>query len=225
MSISAMQKKWEELHQRARFRPKYPAESVVQFVLRNFKRDKQNKILDLGCGAGRHVCFLAEENFDTFGTDISKDGLAYTQEVLSRKKLQATLKVGSVSDIPFADEHFDGIICYAVLYYCKAQEIKKAVDEIYRVLKPGGLVYLEVRNTDDYRYGKGEKIEDNTFIICEDNVKKCAYNESGMVMHFFLEEEIRQLFKCFSSVMIDRICESHENGQYFDNNFKIVLEK
>lgn len=50
---------WIALHQNKRYRPKYPSETVVQFVFRNFIRDGKTKVLDLGCGAGRHV-FLWE---------------------------------------------------------------------------------------------------------------------------------------------------------------------
>lgn len=48
---------WINLHKNKRYRPKYPSEIVVQFVFRNFSSDGKTKVLDLGCGAGRHVFF------------------------------------------------------------------------------------------------------------------------------------------------------------------------
>jgi ubiquinone/menaquinone biosynthesis C-methylase UbiE len=221
----SMQQKWEDLHKQTRFRPKYPVESVIQFVFKNFKRDKQTKILDLGCGAGRHVYFLANENIDAHGVDISKDGIAYTQKLLSENGLKANLEVSSVDSIPFADEYFDGIICYAVLYYCKSEQIGKAAKEIYRVLKHNGLAFIEVRDINDYRFGQGKEIEKNTFLISEEDCQKNAFNENGMVMHFFTEEEIKSLFKDFKNITIDKIIESHENSKYCDSNFRIILRK
>ncbi len=58
---------WKNLHKENRYRPKYPSELVVQFVFRNFKRDGQEKVLDLGCGAGRHVFFMANERVVPYG--------------------------------------------------------------------------------------------------------------------------------------------------------------
>ncbi|MBF8982972.1 class I SAM-dependent methyltransferase [Lutibacter sp. B2] len=220
-----MKKKWETLHSQSRFRPKYPAEIVVQFIFRNFKRDGKIKVLDLGCGTGRHVYFMANENIDAYGVDISESGINYTKKLLQENGLQDNLKVSSVDQLPFDNNYFDGLISYGVLYYCKNEEIKKAVDEIYRVLKPTGKGLLFVRNEKDYRYGDGEEIEKNTFMIKEDDESKCAFNENGMIMHFFEKEELVKLFSKFSSVQIDEIIETHENGQYCDANFVVDFTK
>lgn len=220
-----MQVLWESLHKENRFRPKYPSEAVVQFVFRNFNRNGKTKVLDLGCGAGRHVYFMANENIDTYGTDISKDGIEYTEEILKHHGLSADLKIASVDNIPYDDNYFDGIICYGVLYYCDITEINISVKEIFRVLKPNGRVLIVVRNTDDYRYGKGKEIEKNTFLIEEEDKNKCAFNESGMKMHFFCKSEIEELFENFSKIEIDEIIETHESGKYRDANFIISLIK
>ncbi|KGK86065.1 class I SAM-dependent methyltransferase [Clostridium sp. HMP27] len=220
-----MQNLWQSLHKQNKFRPKYPSEIVVQFIFRNFNRDSKTKVLDLGCGAGRHVYFMANENIDTYGTDISRDGIEYTEMILKQHQLNSNLKVASVDNIPFEDNYFDGILCYGVLYYCSIKEINDSAKEIFRVLKPNGKALIVVRNTDDYRYGKGKEIDKNTFLIEEKNNKKCAFNENGMKMHFFERSEIEELFKNFSKIEIDEIMESHENGKYRDSNFVINLTK
>lgn len=216
---------WQELHKQNKFRPKYPSEIVVQFVFRNFKRDGKTKVLDLGCGAGRHVHFMANENIDTYGIDISKDGIEYTQKILKHYKLKANLKVATVDNIPYEDDYFDGIICDGVLYYCNINEIHDAAKEIFRVLKPSGKAFIVVRNTEDYRYGRGKEIERNTFLIQEENKNKCAFNENGMKMHFFEVSEVKELFKNFSKIEIDKDIKTHENGSYKDSNFIINLIK
>lgn len=216
---------WENLHRQDRFRPKYPSEVVVQFVLRTFKRNSENKVLDLGCGAGRHIFFMVNENIDTYGIDVSREGISYTNRLLNEYNLKANLEVSSVEKIPYVDNYFDGIICYGVLYYCDSSEIKNAVKEIYRVLKPCGKALIVVRNTKDYRYGNGKEIEKNTFLIEENNLHKCSFNENGMKMHFFTLEEINELFQEFSCVTVEEIIETHENRKYMDSNYIIFLEK
>lgn len=216
---------WETLHKQSRFRPKYPSEMVVQYVFRNFKRDGQTKVLDLGCGAGRHLYFMANENLDAYGVDISADGVEYTNELLKAHNLKGEAVVGTIDNIPYEDEMFDGMISYGVLYYCDIKEIKQSCNEIYRVLKNDGKALIVVRTTDDYRYGQGTEIEENTFIINEEDDKKCAFNENGMKMHFFTREEIQELFKNFTTVTIDKIEETSQNEKYKDSNFIIQLVK
>lgn len=216
---------WENLHKESRFRPKYPSEVVVQYVFRNFKRDNITKVLDLGCGAGRHTYFMSKENLDVYGIDISSDGVEYTKRILEQDNLNGNIKVGSVDNIPFDDELFDGIISYGVLYYCTTDEIKKSIKEIHRVLKNGGKALLIVRSTEDYRYGEGIEIEKNTFLIKEKDENKSSFNENGMKMHFFTRDELMELFNNFNSISIDMIEETSDNGKYKDSNFIVQLIK
>lgn len=220
-----MQEKWEKLHSQSRFRPKYPSEQVVQFFFKNLIRNENTKVLDLGCGAGRHVYFLASENVDTYGIDISREGIANTKKCIEHSGFKATLKIAPVDVIPFENNYFDGIICYGVLYYCKNSEIVKAIVEIYRILKIGGKGLLTVRNVKDYRFGDGIEVEKNTFLINEEDSNTSAFNENGMTMHFFERAELTKLFSKFSKVTIDEIIETYENGKLCDSNFKVVFEK
>lgn len=216
---------WENLHKESRFRPKYPSEVVVQYVFRNFARDNKTKVLDLGCGAGRHCYFMSKENLDVYGVDISLDGVEYTKTLLDQNDLKGNIKIGSTDDIPFEDNMFDGLISYGVLYYCSIQEIKESVKEIYRVLKKGGKALIIVRSTEDYRYGDGVQIEENTFLISEDDESKGAFNENGMKMHFFTRNELINLFDEFNIISIDTIEETSDNGRYKDSNFIVQLKK
>ncbi|MBN1051160.1 class I SAM-dependent methyltransferase [Clostridium botulinum] len=220
-----MQNLWQNLHKQNRFRPKYPAELIVQYVFKNFTKDKSTKVLDIGCGAGRHVYFMANENIDAYGVDISQSGIEYTTKLLKENGVSANLEISSMDKLPFEDNYFEGIICYGVLYYCKNKEIKNAVQEMKRVLVENGKGLVVVRNKKDYRYGKGKEIEKNTFLIKERDKSKCAFNENGMTMHFFDRKEVEELFKEFKEVEIDEVIETHENGKYCDSNFVIKFEK
>ena len=223
-------KQWKMLHTNQRFRPKYPSEVVVQFVFRNFERNGEKKVLDLGCGAGRHVFFLGNENIIPYGVDYSDEGIEYTKQMLEEygmKQYAENMRGASLIDLPFNDEYFDGIICYGVLYYLDKNDIEKATEQMYRVLKKGGKVLLVVRSVNDYRYKK-ERLTDkekNTIIIEEKNKDKCAYSENGMLMHFFEENELKLLFSKFKKVTIDYIEESHDNQKFCDCNYVLVAEK
>ncbi|MCL2216613.1 MAG: class I SAM-dependent methyltransferase [Defluviitaleaceae bacterium] len=226
---NATTSKWNELHTQARFRLKYPAESIVQFVFRNFKRDNTEKVLDLGCGAGRHVVFLASEGIGEglYGTDISKEGIAYSNLLLEQKGLKASLSVAPSNNLPYEDNFFDGIICFGVLCYMDITDVKKSVEEINRTLKPGGKGFVMVRSVEDYRFGQGEEIEKNTFRLSTDTLdgQVSASAESGMVMTFFTKEELLTLFNAFKNVRIDESIVTTDNGEYRNVDFLIQFEK
>ena len=112
---------WENLHRQNRFRPKYPNEVAVQWMFRNFKRDKTEKVLDIGCGAGRHTFMLAKENIIPYGIDISMPGVEYTREILRTNgdfgEYTNNIVCGTFSELPFEDNFFDGAMAYGSLYY------------------------------------------------------------------------------------------------------------
>ena len=98
---------WTNLHKESRYRPKYPSETVVQYVFRNFER------------CGRHIFFMAAEGIIPYGLDYSSEGVTYTQNMLQEQgigKYSSNIKEGSMTEIPFENEMFDGIICYGALY-------------------------------------------------------------------------------------------------------------
>ncbi|MBZ7931999.1 class I SAM-dependent methyltransferase [Campylobacter sp. RM12910] len=217
------QEKWHEMHSLKRHQPRYPGSDLVAFVLKNFKKNDQ--ILDLGCGGGRHVKFLAENDFIAYGIDYSKNGIKATQELLDLYKLKAELKIASVDDIPYEDEKFDGVICYGVLYYNPIELIEKAAKEIHRVLKKDGVAYIVVRNTKDYRYLNNEKISKYEVLVNENDISKSAFKENGMKMYFFDKDEVKRVFSNFNIKEINRIESSYQNDSIYDSHYCIVLKK
>jgi len=222
---------WTHLHTDSRYRPKYPSDNVVRFVFRNFERNGTKKVLDLGCGAGRHVFFMGREGIIPYGVDFSSEGIDYTKKMLDEYGMGDyvdNMKTASLTSIPFESEMFDGIICNGVLYYLSSEDIQTAIKEMHRVLKKDGKLYLVVRSTEDYRcnsesFDKTE--EKNTFIINEKHADRSAFSENGMLMHFFERDEIEELLQDFKNVVIDKVTESHGNDTYCDCNFIITAQR
>lgn len=133
--------------------------------------------------------------------------------------------MASVGDLPYDDDKFDGIICWGVLEYSDLNGIEKASQEIYRVLKVGGKVLINVRNTEDYRYKKGEKISKFSIIIRENSKNSSAFEENGMQMYFFDKDEVKRVFSKFSKIKIDSLSWSRENGEFTNSDYIVVLEK
>ncbi|HZQ06083.1 MAG TPA: class I SAM-dependent methyltransferase [Anaerolineae bacterium] len=195
---------WENLHAQARFRPLYPHEAVVRFLMTQFPHEidarKNLRVLDLGCGAGRHTLLFAEQGFRTYATDFSLPGLKVTRERLAARELDAELAIADMHALPFADAALDGIIAFGVLYYNDWNGVQCAVQEMRRVLNAGGKAHIVTRTTGDYRCGKGERIDTHSYCL---NIAET--NERDMVMCFLERADVTALFENFSRITVDRI--------------------
>ncbi len=174
-------------------------------ILTLFKKHDVKKILDLGCGSGRHVIYFAKRGFDVYGIDIAKEGIKIAKDWLEKKKLQASFKIGSIyKKLPYQDNFFDAVISTNVIHHAKIKDIKKAIREIERVLKPKGLIFITVRKrkfrkfypklTIIEKYGKQKTkymvIEARTYVPTEGG-------EKGLIHYLFNKKLLRKEFKNF----------------------------
>ena len=111
--------------------------------------EKDDVVLDLGCGEGRHVISAyVEANVHSVGVDLSMDDLRTTRERFqsfcepNNEAKAFGLSSASALCLPFADDTFDKVICSEVLEHIP--EYHGALREIERVLKPGGLFCASV---------------------------------------------------------------------------------
>jgi ubiquinone/menaquinone biosynthesis C-methylase UbiE len=101
-----------------------------------------HRVLDLGCGSGQYLAQLASMGFDCCGADISEEMLH-----IAREKLPSSSVKWIHSDccnVPVEDHYFDLIICAGVLEYLARDT--EALDEIRRLIKPGGFVIFTLPN-------------------------------------------------------------------------------
>lgn len=138
--------------------PRYPKEKVVQFLLRRFPDRAARaglRVLDLGCGSGVHMVFLAREGFDAHGTDISPLGVENTRTRLAQAGCTGDVAVGSVEAIACPDNHFDALICIGVLECAGPALLAPALREMVRVLKPGAPALALFAADADFRLHDG----------------------------------------------------------------------
>jgi ubiquinone/menaquinone biosynthesis C-methylase UbiE len=102
-------------------------------------------ILDAGCGNGAHSVRLAQRGFKVTAVDFSDEALKLCNENLKIHNLDSKVKVrkASLLELDFKDDSFDNVLCWGVLMHIP--EIKVALNELCRVIKPGGnLILCEV---------------------------------------------------------------------------------
>ena len=122
-------------------------------------------VLDLGCGVGRHACFFASAGFEVQAMDASVAGIDYAADQARQLGLDIAFRDGLMTDLPYADNSFDYVLSFNVIYHGDGSVVSRAVSEIHRVLKPGGLFQGTMLSKRNGKYGVGKEIAPNTFVI------------------------------------------------------------
>lgn len=116
---------------------------IVRKLLR-----KGDKVLDAGCGYGRVAMPLARAGFDITGIDISRVLIQNARRRKKREEVSARFDIGNMVKLPYNNDSFDKIVSLWNTFnelLTKKEQIK-ALDEIFRVLRPGGMAFIVVRN-------------------------------------------------------------------------------
>jgi len=130
------------------------------------------------------------------------------------------LKKADMEEQFFPDSFFDGVVCFGVLCYNDFGGLQKAVAEIRRILKPGGKAFIFSRTTDDYRFGKGKRVEKNTFVLDIEDT-----NEKGMMMHFLDRSGINKISSRFNEVTVEKTEATFSNLKKKNSDWIIVAKK
>lgn len=109
-----------------------------------------DRVLDMGCGAGRHAFELYRRGTDVIAFDQDADELAAVSDMFAAMRAagevpdgaEADVKEGDALQLPFAAGEFDRIVAAEVLEHIPADEA--AIAELVRVLRPGGTMALSV---------------------------------------------------------------------------------
>jgi len=195
---------WNQILRKEAYSRKEPDEIVFDFV-KLLKKNQKVRVLDLGCGAGRHQVYLAKQGFETHGTDISKTGLNLTKQRVKKQKLEAYLVKCDMKELPYITSCFDAVVCLHTIYHQKLREMQKTISEIQRILRKKGFLLVNFLSKRTYSYRKGAEVEGNTFIEQEGI-------EKGVLHHFSDKEEIECLFKIFKIVDL-RLTEKKVEGK------------
>lgn len=192
--LVALQHAWNRTH-REMPTPKRPEADVVAFAesLRP-SLPITSPVLDAGCGRGRHTAYLSTLGFTIYGCDLSNVALQIAQSRMQQTGLAACFQVSGLNGLPYAGDSFAAALCVHVLPYNLKSDIVRSIDELRRVLQPGGWLYLDLLDRDDADYGCGQKLEDHTFL-----------EPNGIPVHFSSRHEVDELTRGFALQRVTRL--------------------
>jgi len=131
----------------------------VQKIALVFAREGVKRILDLGCGTGRHVIYLVKKGFEVYGFDIAEEGIRLVKDRLKKERISAEMKIGSFyNKLPYKDNFFDAVISTHAIHHGGIERVRRAISEVYRILKPGGFIFCDLRKRRVRKYDSKKQI-------------------------------------------------------------------
>lgn len=107
-----------------------------------FAQGHNRRVLEVGLGSGSDFLRWAQSGARLWGRDLTEASVRLVQERLALEALQAEVAVGDVERLEFPDNFFDIVYAYGVIHH--TPDTPRAVREIHRVLKPGGVARVMI---------------------------------------------------------------------------------
>lgn len=188
-----------------------------EYLARKWTDEGARSILDLGCGLGRHAFFFTEKGFDVAAVDLSEEAVRSVKEGMQECNMYFPCQVADMMKLPFLDNAFDRVFSYHVISHQDTPGVQAVIDEITRVLKPGGKVFLTVCAKEHYAFSESSfpKVDENTVLKTE--------GAEVDVPHFFADKKIlNKLFHEYTFEHVRHITEcimeeddSKERSHYY----------
>lgn len=205
---------------------RYPPEELIRFIASHYYKFNPRSsvsILEVGCGPGANIWYLAREGFSAFGIDGSTVAIERAEQRLLKEGLNAELNVADVMKIPYPDDFFDAVIDIECIYANSMADSQIILNEIKRVLKPGGRFFSKTFSTGTFGDGNGIRLEgeERTYV----KIYKGALKNGYGIIRFNSEDDIHDLYSIFTIESIDYIIRSENNRKYEIREWLIECRK
>ncbi len=171
-----------------------PAKSAI-VTADAFLNNKFKNILIPGVGYGRNAQVFISKGMEVTGIEIS-----HTAIDLAEKHYGKSLQIhhGSVTDMPFDNNLYDGIFCYGLIHLLGEDERTKLIADCYRQLAENGLMVFTAITQQAQTYGQGILISKNRF-----------EQFGGVKIFFYDENAIREEFGAYGLLQTEEIKENY----------------
>ncbi|MBX9689452.1 MAG: class I SAM-dependent methyltransferase [Candidatus Obscuribacterales bacterium] len=148
--------------------------------------NKQDSVLDLGCGSGWLSVFLARHGFKSYGVDVAEHAIELARSWASSENLDIEFSVQDICELEFPADSFGAIVANSIFEHLTYKLAEQCIASLKRVLKPGGVF---IGCFDLVGTGPGEyfELDDQTHVYTDKG-------RQGMMLRCFSDEELASLF-------------------------------
>lgn len=203
---------------------KYPGEDLIRFVARNFYGASDRgavRLLEVGCGPGANLWFMAREGFAVYGIDGSQTAIDQARTRLDTEcpGWKGQLWCGDMGRIPVEDGFFDAVIDNEAIYANSFDNSGRIYDELARVCRPGGKLFSRTFAKGCWGDGTGQQAGRNAWVVAEGPLLNKG------VSRFTELSEIRDLIKGFEIMEIELLTRTMGNRDHEVREWLIIGEK
>lgn len=129
------------------------------------KSDLEKTVLD--CGAGGNcppLALFSDFGYKTYGIEIKDSQIEAAREFAKEHNVEINISKGDMRKLPFDDESISFIYSFNTIFHMTKEDITNTIKEIKRVLKPGGICFINFLSIYDERYGIGDKVGEGQFL-------------------------------------------------------------
>lgn len=184
----------------------YPAESLVLLFSNRYVPVPlpPARVMDHGFGHGNNLLFASSKEYECAGCEISENLVKEVSKLFRGFGKDAELRLVKGLDIPFEDDRFDIVLSWDVIHYNGTREaVSHVIAELYRVLRPGGVLLLSTVNPESSIFDRMEHLGGGTYKI----VEKSPYdNRRGLTFFVFdSQEDFSKIFSMFTEVRLGNL--------------------
>jgi len=187
-----------------RFR--YESQPFMRAMM-GFDNFRGGKLLEIGCGLGTDLLQFARGGAEVTGVDLTPVSIELVKKRFALYGVPVEAQVADAENLPFSDNSFDAVYSFGVLHH--TPDTQKAIDEIHRVLKPGGRAIIMLYHTHSIHVWLGvlthaitrRKIETRGTTV-EDWVR--VYDgEENPLGKSYNASEVRRMFRAFRDLTLE----------------------
>ncbi len=194
-----------------------------------FLKNKVKEILIPGIGYGRNAKIFLDNGINVTGIEISKTAIDLAK---NQNGLDIKIYSGSVTEMPFDKNTYDGIFCYALIHLLNYRERRKFIKDCFNQLRPNGYMIFTVVSKKASMYRDGKQLSKDRFEILkglglffyDSGSVEREFKKYGLIELLEIDEPIKHMeneppLKC---LLIK--CKKVENSETYSNSTAYPLE-
>ena len=189
------------------------ATSLYGFLYYCNQSNLEKNILD--CGAGSNMPPLAifyQNGYKTTGIDNIERKIELSKIFENKYDMKLNIEFGDMRSLYFENQSFSFTYAYNSVFRMTKEDAKLAAEELIRVTKINGLIYINFLSVDDDQYGKGENIGNHQFV-------NKGYSSSN-IHSFYFDNEADNIFKeCTIVYKEKKIIQRFHKGEIIQQSF------